>query len=227
MASDAYEVRSQYLSADGRKYDSEFERWWDVHNLTKVFGNRANFTKWASAGKALAEAKFDKYSDRMPTTLTALYEVSQLTHDEVKLCLENRFTRTSLTDEPKGLKTPAPVIHPEATASEIKSWRKRWREPKVKSTEKRRLPFATLKVHGSLYDFDKETGKHGGVLSPDKLKEMDDALVTSMKPYTEFVLLETNLTELLEGHQRRQQEAELRLERAAKKVAEKKRKKKK
>lgn len=106
----------------------------------------------------------------MPTTLTALYEISQLTDDEVKLCLEDKYTRASLTSAPTGRKIPSPRIHPEVTANEITSWKKRWRNPKPKPTEKRRLPFATIKVHGSLFDFDKTTGEHGGVLNADKLK---------------------------------------------------------
>jgi hypothetical protein len=163
MAEKAYDIRSQYLSADGRKYDEVFEKWWNVHNLKKVFGKRANFTKWAMSGEALAKAEFSKYSDHMPTTLTGLYEVSQLTPEEVKLCLQDRYTRASLTDQPKGQKRPSPVIHPDASAAEIKAWRNRWRNPPVKSTEKRRLTFATIKAHGSLYDFEKKTGKHGGV----------------------------------------------------------------
>jgi hypothetical protein len=226
MAEKAYGVRSQYLSADGRKYDPEFEDWWLVHNLKKVFGSRANFTKWASAGAALAKATFHKHSDRMPTTLTALYEVAQLTPDEVKLCLENRYTRKSLTDEPTGLKTPSPVIHPEATAAAIKSWREHWRKPPVQSTEKRRLPFATIHAHASIYDFEKATGKHGGMLTPDKLKEIDDRLIEAMKPFDEFVLLQTKLTELLGGHQKRQAQAELRLENARQRTAKKAAKKK-
>src|ERR1700680_3104149 len=68
----AFEIRSQYLLADGRKYDPEFEIWWSTHKLDSIFGTRANFSKWAASGEALEHAKFDKYSDRMPTTLSAL-----------------------------------------------------------------------------------------------------------------------------------------------------------
>jgi hypothetical protein len=98
MAEKAYDIRSQYLSADGRKYDKEFEKWWSDYKLDSIFGQRANFTKWPSAGAALSQAKIGEYRDRMPTTLTALYEVSQLTPDELKLCVQDRYTRTSLTD---------------------------------------------------------------------------------------------------------------------------------
>ncbi len=217
MAQKAYELRSQYLQTDGKKYDKEFETWWSDYKLDTIFGKRANFTKWASAGAALAQAEIGKYRDQLPTTLTALYEVSQLTPQELKLCIEDRFTRASLADEPKGRKKPSPLIHPETTAAEIKGWRERWRNPKSKSTEKRRLPYATVKVHGSLYDFD-DKGLHKGVLTIDTLKEIHDALTTSMQPFAEYVLVEAKLDELVAGHHKRQQQAQ---ERARKDAAKK------
>ena len=204
----AFDIRSQHLSADTRKYDADFEKWWGTQNLDSVFGKRANFTKWAQAGSSVERAKFGEYLDPMPTTLTALYEVSQLHQDELKLCLQDRYTRNSLTEEPKGRKKPKPLIHPEVSAAEIKSWRKQWRNPKPKATEKRRLPFATLKVHGTLFDFDKKTGKHTGILTPEKLREIYDALIASMKPFDESVLLETKYDALIEAYRRRQERAE-------------------
>jgi hypothetical protein len=214
IARKAFQIRSQYISADGRKYDENFEKWWSTHNLDSVFGKRANFTKWASSGEAIEKSVIEGHDERMPTTLTALYEIAQLRPEEVKLGLQDTYTRTSLTEDPKGNKKPKPLIHPEATAAEIRSWRKRWRSPKAKSTEKRRLAFATIKVHGSLYDFDK-SGKHEGILTPDKLKDIYDALISSMKPYNEFAVLETNLEPLLEGHAKRQEKAEDRARREA------------
>lgn len=209
MAEKAFDIRSQYLSADGLKYDPTFEKWWSSYNLNSIFGKRANFTKWALAGAALGQARIGEYRDRLPTTLTALYEVSQLTPDELKLGIENCYRRSSLTDKPKGNKKPTPLIHPEATAAAIKSWRERWRKPPVKSNEKRRLSFATLKVHGSLFDFDKR-GTHSGVLTVEKLKNIHDALTNSMLPFDEYVLLETKLDQLIKGHTKRQEQAELR-----------------
>ena len=228
MALKAWAVRSQYLSEDGRKYDSEFETWWSSNKLNSVLGGRSNFTKLASGGEAFENAKFDKYSDRMPSTLAALYEVSLLTRDELKLCVHDRYSRTSLTGAPKGNKTPSPLNHPEVTAAEIRNWRKKWRNPPIKSTDKRRLPYATIKVHDSLYDFDK-AGTHGGVLNPEKLKNINDVLLEAMQPFDEYVRINTNLDALLEGHRKRQEQAEIRAEkalvRAEKKAAQKKSKK--
>src|SRR5437868_14594289 len=78
MARKAFQIRSQYLSSDGRKYDEAFEKWWSAHSLDAVFGARGNYTKWASAGEAIEKARIDEHSEQMPSTLTALYEISQL-----------------------------------------------------------------------------------------------------------------------------------------------------
>ncbi len=152
MSRRAFEIRSQYLSADGLKYVPAFEKWWTTYKLESIFGKRANFTKWAAAGEALEKAKIGGYSDRLPTTLTGLYEVSQLTPDELQLSVQDTYARDSLTDAPKGKEKPSPLIHPEVTAAEIKSWRKQWRNPKPDSPEKSPLPSATitLKVRGFL-----------------------------------------------------------------------------
>ena len=70
-----------------------------------------------------------------------------------------------------------------------------------KSTEKRRLPYVTIKVHGH---FDK-TGTHNGILTVETLKEIHNALVNSMEPFSEYVLIETSLNDLIEGHRKRQE----------------------
>ena len=147
--------------------------------------------------------------------------MSQLTPDELKLCIQDRYTRTSLGDQGTGKKTPSPLIHPEVTAAELKAWRTRWRNPKPKSTEKRRLQYATIKVHGSLYDLEKP-GADSGILTVEKLKEIHDALTRSMQPFNEHVLLETRLDHLIQGHQKRQEQAQ---ERARKEATQKKSKK--
>ena len=97
----------------------------------------------------------------------------------------------------------------------------RWRNPKPKSTEKRRLQYATIKVHGSLYDLEKP-GADSGVLTVEKLKEIHDALTRSMQPFNQYVLLETRLDHLIQGHQKRQEQAQ---ERARKEATQKKSKK--
>ena len=216
MAHKAYQIRSQYLHFDGKKYVSDFNAWWDSYDLNKVFGKHSNFTKWAAAGKAMECAKIHDYDERLPTTLTALYEVSLLSSEELKLCLQDRYTRSTLTDEPKGRKQPQPLIHPDVTAGEIRNWRKKWRNPKSRTVEKRRLQFASIKVHGSLFDFD-DKGKHVGILTPDILREIDATLTKALSAYGDSILIDTKFEALLEGHVKRQEKAEIKAQRNAEK----------
>ena len=215
MAKKAAEIRSEHLLDNGQ-YDPAFKDWWSGYKLDLIFVSRGNFSKWAAGGDLLLQAKIGKYLDQLPTTLKPLYEVAQLTKAELKHCLQDKYTRTSvLDDEGEGRKKPRPLIHPEVTAGEIRSWRMKWRNPKPKSTERRQLPFANLKVHYSLYDFDKK-GSHKGVLTVEKLKEINDALITAMKPFDEYVLLEPKLDSIEKNYQRRQERAE---SAAAKRIA--------
>ena len=90
----------------------------------------------------------------------------------------------------------------------------------AKVTKKRTLPYATIKVHSSLYDFDK-AGTRGGVLDAEKLKNINDALLEAMQPFDEYVRIDTNFNTLLEGHRKRQELAELRAEEALQRAEEK------
>jgi len=93
------------------------------------FGTLANFTKYALAGEAWEKAAAQGYRDRLPLTLNGLHEVSRYTSDEVKLAIQNTYTRISPTATPTAPKTPKPVIHSEATHRQIQKWLERWREP--------------------------------------------------------------------------------------------------
>lgn len=160
VAQKAYGLRAQYLREDdGKRYAPEFETWWSTYNLKGIFGSRSNFTKYANAGEALATAKVHKYMDRLPITLTALDEVFHMTPDEVAKCLENRYTRDTMEAEPKAPRTPSPVIHPNATAKELKGWLKRWRNPTAKA--------AAI----------------GDMLTLDELAEIEKAVTAALDPY--------------------------------------------
>ena len=58
MAEKAYQLRSQYLSADGKNYVPDFEKWWSDYNLDSVFGSRSSFSIWAGSGEALEKPGF-------------------------------------------------------------------------------------------------------------------------------------------------------------------------
>jgi len=74
MAEKAFDIRSQYLSSDSRKYDPKFEEWWSEYNLDSVFGGRANFTKYAASGKVVEQAKIGGYTRQIDRLLIALAE---------------------------------------------------------------------------------------------------------------------------------------------------------
>jgi len=221
IAKQVFQIHSEHYSRTDRKYDKDFELWWEIQGLGKVFGSRGNWTKWYRAGEAIEKvhAKFGKYADKLPTTRDALYEIALLQSEELRLCLENRYTRSSVTQPEAEWKHPKklqPVIHPGATASSIQSWRKNWREPRQLRTDKRTLPFITIHIHCSLYDFDK-SGQPTGVIAPGQAVEINQKVVELLKPLDAFVRVDSKLEDLLEGYDRRRV--------AAEKSAQKKRKK--
>lgn len=204
----AANIRNQYLDASGKKYDGDFQAFWKNYGMEKNFGSQANFTKYASAGDAigLVKAQYEKYENRLPITLTALYEFSQLNQEEMELCLENTYSRTEVTadrskwDAPK--KKPKPLITPSTTAGAIKAWRTNWRNPKAAATDKRRLKIAEIKVHGSLYDF--KEGKHNGILSIEMMGQISEALKKAVEQFPEAVIrIDLEDEKLKQGYEKR------------------------
>ena len=207
IAKQAFQIHSEHYSRTDRKYDKDFELWWEIQGLEKVFGSRGNWTKWYRAGEAIEKVhvQFGKYADRLPTTRDALYEIALLQPDELRLCLENRYTRSSITQPEAEWKHPKrlqPVIHPGAAASSIQSWRKNCREPPQPRADKRTLPFITIHIHRSLYDFDK-SGQPTGLIAPGQAVEINQKVVDLLKPLDAFVRVDSKLEHLLEGYDKR------------------------
>lgn len=216
LAKQAFQIHSEHYSRADRKYDKDFEGWWEAQELDQIFSSRTNWTKWYRAGEAIEKvhAQFEKYADRLPMTRDALYEVALLQPDELRLCLENRFIRTSITQDEadwKRPKKPQPVINSAATAGSIRSWRKNWREPRQPRSDKRTLPFITIHIHGSLYDFDK-SGHPTGEIAPGQVVEINQKIVDLLKPLDSFVRVDSKLEHLLEGYDKRRVAAERRKE---------------
>ena len=99
IASKAYQLQVQYRPADSNRYDPKFDKWWRDYEMNGVFGSRSNFSKYAAIGEALERATIGRYADRLPVSFLALYEVSQLTSDEIALCVENRYSRAAVGAE--------------------------------------------------------------------------------------------------------------------------------
>jgi hypothetical protein len=220
LAKEAFQIHSEHYLRTERKYDKDFEVWWKTNGLDNVFGGRGNWTKWYRAGEAIEKvrAQFEQYANKLPTTRDSLYEIALLQPDELRLCLENKYTRTSVTQpeaEWKRPKRPQPVINPAATASLIRSWRKNWRAPRQPRADKRTLPFIKIHIHRSLYDFDK-SGQPTGVIAPGQVVEINQKIIDLLKPLDAFVRIVSELEHLLEGYDKRRVAAEKRIKKAEK-----------
>jgi hypothetical protein len=214
LGKQAFQIHSEHYHRTDRKYDNDFEVWWEAQGLEQIFGSRGNWTKWYRAGEAIEKihTQFDKYANKLPTTRDALYEIALLQLDELRLCLENRYTRGSVTQPEAEWKRPKrlqPAINLGATASSIRSWRKNWREPSQPRTDKRTLPFITIQIHRSLYDFAK-SGQPTGVIAPGQAVEINQKIIDLLKPLDAFVRIDSKLEHLLEGYDRRRIAAEKR-----------------
>ena len=225
LATLAADIRNQHLDATGKKYDADFQSFWKSFSMETKFGSLSNFTKYASAGDAigLVKAQFEEHEKSLPTTLGGLYEFSQLTVDEIALCLENTYTRKEITSDRSKWKPPLkkkPLITPSTNASTIKAWRTNWRNPKAPVTDLRRLKIAEIKVHGSLYDF--KDGKPSGSLSIETVAEISEAIKKAVAQFPEAVIrLDLEDENLKAGYGKRLLASS---EKEAKKLAESKKK---
>lgn len=169
----AYEMRLQYLEADGRKYSPAFMKWWKENKLENQFGSLPTWTKYAQVGELLQQtrARTDRSFERLPYSLEALYQISRLSDEEFHLCLQDTYSRTSLTQsesEWKRPKKPNPLIHPHVTAKNIETWRRNWREPKVPSKkDARNLVLARVMIHQDFLKVNQESEPDGPISQAD------------------------------------------------------------
>jgi hypothetical protein len=202
-------LRNQYLDETGRKYDPAFQAFWKDFSMDELFKSLSNFTKYAAAGDAISkvEKRFEQHFKRLPMNVSALYEVAQLTDEELQLCLHDTYKRFEITSDRskwKSNKKPRPLINPQVTASEISNWRKNWNNPKAAATDKRRLKLAEIYVHGSLYDFDRKTADFIGRISKEYVQHISDALVALVENYdSELIRLDLKDEALFSGHDKR------------------------
>jgi len=222
LASLAAEIRNQYRDESGKKYDSTFEAFWKAFNMDGKFGTRATFTKYASIGDVIhkVQAQFEMYADSLPVTMTALYEISQLTDEELGLCLVNTYRRSEVTaDQKKWIKPktkPKPLIHPHVQAGIISGWRKRWRNPVPPDTDKRKLSVAEVKIHNSLTSFRKD-GTHNGSVSLNDLDAIIEALKAALSGFSsDAIRLDLHDEKLKDKYKKEELKAETKAEMKAK-----------
>jgi hypothetical protein len=218
-------LRDQYLDSQGH-YDADFNKFWRDQDLDKRFGQKSNFTKYALAGNALEkiQANFPEMinlEERLPRSVAALYELSQLSVDEIRLCLENTYIRKDLTSSQNDWKRPKkakPLITPSVTAAELKSWREKWRNPIAPSTDSRRLLLAVVKIDKSLNDYDKETGKYIGNVDREDVVKITEALKQTISNFkSDLVRLDLYDQKLIDDADKREATALKAAERLKKK----------
>ena len=77
------------------------------------------------------------------------------------------------------------------------------------------MPFITIRIHRSLYDFDK-SGQPAGVIAAGQAVEINQKIIDLLKPLDAFVRIDSKLEHLLEGYDKRRVAAEKRMEKAEK-----------
>lgn len=196
-----------------------FYSWFESNNLNRVFGSTSNFSKYASVGDLLIKHKkiLGRDVGQLPQTITALYAISQMNDNEIELCLEDHFTRKNNSisekkDYDRKYKKPQPVINPHATEASINKWRKDWYNPPIKSTDTRKLSFITIKADSTIFDFNKDDGRHKGKLSIDVLNDIHEKIKTAVdkivKEHINVLLVEDNLPKIQERYEKAKASAE-------------------
>lgn len=205
----AANIKNEYMTAGTGRYDKEFTKFWSDFEMDRRFKSLSNFGKYASAGEGINKvlAQFQKYKKKLPVSLQGLYEFSKLSAEEMDLCLQDTFYRTELTSDPekwkrKG-KKPTPLITPGTSGREIANWRERWRNPKAKSTDKRTITLAEIKIHSSLLTF--KSGKHSGVMKKEDLMTISNAIrETIAKLDTKLIRIDLNDEKLAANYEKRE-----------------------
>ena len=218
----AQAVRAANINQSG-DYTKSFSDWYTKNNMDSVFGGRPNFTKYAMAGQVIYNNQniLGKDLSQLPLTVSALYEIHDMTPDEMALCVEDHYTRDSITQTNKSeykrkYKKPTPVIHGNATAGSIRAWIKTWRNPPKPRTESRTIPFIQIFAHGSVYNLDAKTGAHTGKATPDKLEEIQKAIIRTLGSTDDFIRVESHLEKIKDGVARRRDAAEKKRQKALK-----------
>jgi hypothetical protein len=131
-------IRQEYLDLANGHYSDEFNSWYTSENIKDVFGKLSNFTKYASAGEAIAYVAElgstpKKYLPNLPTSMIALYAISQIIKrhpDAFAVCLNFTPRRRTLTSDKTDWITKKPaLIHEDVTQNELNTWLQSWENP--------------------------------------------------------------------------------------------------
>ena len=206
-------IRAKYLDPVTNEYSDEFHEWYAQSGVQQLYGKLPNFTRYAAAGEVIAyvatqTAKPKKYLAQLPTSMNALYEISQiikLDAEAFKVCLHFTPTRKTLTDPKHEWKTKGtePLIQPSVTAKDLAAWRKRWEEPEQLKEEdkyRRTVRLLTVSISEDIFGFDDVGNKIGSVDMEQVQALIDQISAHFSKENEKQFLLETQLDRIKERY---------------------------
>ena len=108
LAKQAFQIHSEHYSARIEDTTRTLRFGGRLTGWSRFLAAVDNWTKWYRAGEAIEKvhAQFEKCANKLPTTRDALYEIALLQPEELRLCLENRYTRSSVTQPEAEWKRP-------------------------------------------------------------------------------------------------------------------------
>ena len=207
-------IRQEYINPANGHYSDEFNSWYTSENLKDVFGKLSNFTKYASAGEAIAYVAElgstpKKYLPNLPTSMTALYEISQIIKrhpDAFAVCLHFTPRRRTLTSDKNEwiTKNTNPLIHEDVTQNELNTWLQSWEDPEKTPKEedkyRRNVKLLTVSVSQDIFSFD-EVGNKTGEVDIDELQNLIAKIQKMFSADNEKqFLLETEIDQISERY---------------------------
>ncbi len=222
----AYGLRTHNLmksksGAGGNKqglvYKPKFNEWYHANSLDDVYGNlKSNFFFYANAGRLLKYVHWQvgsKYIDHLPSSVTALYAISQILWSQGDSATpeSRKLFDTALKHPIKDGSKNNAFIHPRITRREVDEWRAEKTgkaEPVFKSTkpvknDPRTVVVATIKVHKDLFKFT----RRGEKITNPKLSDVTELNRTLEILIAEFdkgkarFAVESNIDQLTEKYE--------------------------
>ena len=157
-------------NAQRRNYKPAFWSWYKS-NIADVYGSDTNFTLYAMAGRLLEYVRWqvaEKYMERLPNSLTALYAISQIlwNQGDTATAESRKLFEDALIKPQKDGSKHNTVIHSSVTRKEIDSWRRKQtgkeatkqKEATVEINDQHTVVIATVKAHANLFKFTQANG---------------------------------------------------------------------
>src|SRR5262249_42129625 len=90
LAKLASQIRSENIDRKTGNYYPEFSTWWAENKLEEVFGKKANFSKYATAGDGLMGLERHNIGEsKFPTSVRTLYEIGRLPTEKLEVLKES------------------------------------------------------------------------------------------------------------------------------------------